>query len=93
MRGLGCILGVELCADRGTREPAASETARTVYRCFENGLLLFSSGLYSNVLEITPPLTLTRADVDRGVDILDRSLADVEAGRVPDAKLGSYAGW
>ncbi len=93
VRGLGCILGVELVRDRGTREPAASETAKTVYRCFENGLLLFYGGLYSNVLEITPPLTLTRADVDRGVDILDRSLADVEAGRVADDTLGSYAGW
>lgn len=93
VRGLGCILGVELVRDRGTREPAALETARTVYRCFENGLLLFYGGLYSNVLEITPPLTLTRADVDRGVDILDRSLADVEAGRVADDELGSYAGW
>ena len=64
-----------------------------MYRCFENGLLLFYSGLYSNVLEITPQLTLTRTDVDRGVDIIDRSLVDVEAGRVSDEKLGAYAGW
>jgi 4-aminobutyrate aminotransferase len=64
-----------------------------VYRCFENGLLLFYGGLYSNVLEITPPLTLTRADVDRGVAIMDRSLTDVESGLVSDEKLGPYAGW
>jgi 4-aminobutyrate aminotransferase len=79
--------------DRGTREPAANETAKLAYRCYENGLLIFYGGLYSNVLELTPPLTLTRADVDRGVDILDRSLTDVEAGRVTDEKLGAYAGW
>jgi 4-aminobutyrate aminotransferase len=93
VRGLGCILGVELVSDRTTREPAARETARLVYRCYENGLLLFYSGLHSNVLEITPPLTLTRAEVDRGVAIIDRSLSDVESGRVNDERVAAYAGW
>jgi len=93
VRGLGCIVGVELVRDRTTRVPAPSETAKTVYRCYENGLLVFYSGLYSNVLEFTPPLTLSVAEVDEGVDKLDRSLADVEAGRVTDESLGKYQGW
>jgi 4-aminobutyrate aminotransferase len=93
VRGLGLILGVELVRDRATREPATIETAKTVFRCFENGLLLFYGGLYSNVLEFTPALTLTRADVDRGVEILDRSLADVEANRIPEERLGKFLSW
>jgi 4-aminobutyrate aminotransferase len=93
VRGLGCILGIELVRDRATREPAAIETAKTVFRCFENGLLLFYGGLYSNVLEFTPPLTLTRAEVDQGVEIIDHSLFDVEAGRVPAERLGKFLGW
>ncbi|MBV9357156.1 MAG: aspartate aminotransferase family protein [Chloroflexi bacterium] len=93
VRGRGCILGLELVRDRTSKEPAPLEAAKLVYRCYENGLLLFYGGLYSNVIEFTPPFTITRADVDQGVDIIDRSLADVEAGRVPDERLGSFLGW
>jgi 4-aminobutyrate aminotransferase len=93
VRGRGCILGLELVRDRTTKEPAPTDAAKLVFRCYENGLLLFYGGLYSNVIEFTPPLTITRADVDRGVDIIDRSLADVEAGRVPDERLGAFLGW
>jgi hypothetical protein len=45
------------------------------------------------VVEFTPALTLSRAEVDQGVEIIDRSLSDVEAGRVPDERLGKFLGW
>lgn len=92
-RGKGMILGVELVRDRDTREPAATEAAKVVYRCKELGLILFYGGIYSNVLEVTPPLTMTRAEADRGLAIIDEALSDVEQGRFPDEKLGRYAGW
>jgi 4-aminobutyrate aminotransferase len=93
VRGKGMILGVELVRDRGTREPAAREAAKVAYRCKELGLIVFYGGIYSNVLEITPPLILTRDQASQGLAILDQALADVEAGRFPDEKLGIYAGW
>ena len=78
--------------ERGSR-PAARQTALTVYRAFQLGLVLYYVGVNSNVLEFTPPLTLTEAEAQEGVAVLDQALADVAAGRVDEALLADFAGW
>ncbi|WP_411034259.1 aspartate aminotransferase family protein [Shinella sp. BYT-45] len=93
VRGRGLALGVELVADRSSRRPAARQTALTVYRAFELGLVLYYVGVSSNVLEFTPPLTLTEAEAQAGVAIVDQALADVAAGRVDETLLADFAGW
>ncbi len=93
VRGRGLILGVELVRNRETKEPASVEAAKVVYRAAELGLLVFYGGIYSNVLEITPPLILSEEEVERGVALLDQAFEDFEQGRVTDERLGDYAGW
>lgn len=93
VRGRGLALGVDLVHDRHSRDPASTTAAKVVYRAFELGVVLFYVGVHSNVLELTPPLTISSEEIVRGVEVLDRALADAEAGRVSDEQVAGFAGW
>ena len=73
-RGLGLLLGIELVKDRQTREPASDAAERVVYRALEKGLSFKVS--MGNILTLTPPLTITRAEMDRALDIIEECLAE-----------------
>jgi 4-aminobutyrate aminotransferase len=93
VRGRGLAIGVDLVRDRDSREPATAEAARVVYRAFELGLVVYYVGMHSNVLELTPSLLLSDAEIDQALDVLDRAIGDVEEGRVPDDIAARFAGW
>jgi 4-aminobutyrate aminotransferase len=93
VRGKGLMIGVELVEDRSSRRPATKDAARLVYRCFELGLLVIYCGLQGNVIELTPPLTLSGPDVDEALGLFEEALVDIEGGRFDDSKLAAYAGW
>jgi 4-aminobutyrate aminotransferase-like enzyme len=78
VRGVGLLHGVELVHDPETRAPAP-DLARDVYRAaLDLGLRVALGG---NVLRITPPFTIERDELERGVELLDRALARVAEGR------------
>ena len=93
VRGRGLAVGVELVADRQARAPATKQAAKLIYRAFELGLVLYYVGANSNVLEMTPPLNLSADEAAEAVAILDRALADVAEGRVPDDIAAGFEGW
>lgn len=93
VRGRGLAIGVELVSDANARTPSKMLAAKTVFRAFELGLVLYYVGLNSNVLELTPPLILTRDEAEQAISILDRALADVEQGHVSDDAVRDFAGW
>jgi 4-aminobutyrate aminotransferase len=92
VRGKGLALGVELVADDGLA-PAPQETALTVYRAHQLGLVIYYVGVSSNVLEFTPPLTLTKPEVDRGLLILDQAMTDVANGVLTRDDIAGFEGW
>jgi 4-aminobutyrate aminotransferase len=93
VRGRGLVIGIELVSDRKAKTPATRECAKVAFRAAELGLALFYVGRRSNVLEITPPLTITAEEVDEGIDLLERALDDVVNDQVTDVATGAYAGW
>ena len=76
VRGEGLLLGVELVKDRHRREPHHELGAATTNRCFELGLSMNIKRRpeRGSVWRIAPPLTVSRAEMDRGLEILDRAL-------------------
>jgi 4-aminobutyrate aminotransferase len=93
VRGLGMIQGVEIVTDRASKVPSQAISAKIVYRAFELGLIVYHAGNWGNVLEITPPLIMTRDQIHEGVALLDRAIVDVLAGKVSDETVAQYAGW
>ena len=75
IRGRGLMFGVDLVVDRGTREPANVLAEKVYYRCLENGLSFKISA--GSVLTLSPPLTISRSDLERALSIVAQALSDM----------------
>lgn len=76
VRGMGLMIGVEFVLDRRSKQPAAALVAALEQNAFRRGLLLLSCG--QSTIRVAPPLVLDAYDVDRGLEIFDAALTDVE---------------
>ncbi len=81
VRGMGLMQGVEFVKDETAqdRAPNAPALARLFEETKKRGLLIGKGGLYGNVARISPPLTVSAAEVDEALRVLDESLGVVEA--------------
>ncbi|MDR1740314.1 MAG: aspartate aminotransferase family protein [Synergistaceae bacterium] len=91
VRGIGLSIGVDLVTNRETKERNRVATSKICYRAWEKGLLLaFFSG---SVLRIQPPLVITKAEMDKALDIIEESMEEFEKGQIPDSVLDTVKGW
>ena len=78
--GLGLLMGMELVKDGKGRERATDLAEEVMYKALTRGLSFKLS--MGNILTLTPPLTLTRDEMDQAMDSLDACLteATIETG-------------
>jgi len=79
VRGMGLIQGLELVEDRQSKVPATAQAAMAMEVARQHGLIIGKGGTFGNVLRVTPPMNIARADVDQFIEVLDKALAAVGA--------------
>jgi 4-aminobutyrate aminotransferase len=75
VRGPGLMIGVELVADRATREPDGATCETVLRRCADEGLLLLSCGVQHTVIRWIPPLDVTGDEIGEALGIFRGVLA------------------
>jgi 4-aminobutyrate aminotransferase len=90
IRGMGLLIGVEIERDG---LPANDLAHKVVYAAWKSGLLLYYLGLYGNVLILVPPLVITQAEVDLGLEKLSNAINMVEEGEISDNDIKRFQAW
>jgi 4-aminobutyrate aminotransferase / (S)-3-amino-2-methylpropionate transaminase / 5-aminovalerate transaminase len=80
IRGRGAMIAVELVAGPDDKTPNPGAATEISQRCHRNGLVTLTAGTYGNVLRFLPPLTMTDALLEEGLDILEDAFLAVAEG-------------
>jgi len=81
VRGLGAMIALEMVEGGDPRRPATDLVKRILASTLERGLLVIPCGHHGNILRLLVPLTISDADLDRGVAILEEEILRHAGGR------------
>jgi 4-aminobutyrate aminotransferase len=73
VRGMGMMIGVEFVKDRATKKPDVELRDRVEMASYQRGLVLLGCG--ANSIRWSPPLILTKENVDVALEIFDQAIA------------------
>jgi 4-aminobutyrate aminotransferase len=76
VRGIGLMIGVEFVKDQSSKKADDQLRDRIVDLAFERGLLLLGCG--KSVIRLAPPLSVSKPEVDEGLEILEESITIAE---------------
>jgi 4-aminobutyrate aminotransferase len=80
VRGRGLMIALETCHRDDALTPWPEASVALMESCRRRGLLVGKGGLYGNVLRMAPPLSLTTAEANEGLDIIEAAAEEVAAG-------------
>lgn len=77
VRGLGAMCAMEIVKDRHSKIPDKDTVGKIVKAAGERGLMVLSAGLYSNVIRLLMPITITDDQLEEGLQILEEAMEAV----------------
>ena len=77
VRGMGLLWGIELVTNRTTKEKAVAEAEEIMYECLKLGLSFKVSK--GNVLQLSPPLTISQEELEKALEILNEAFLKTNA--------------
>lgn len=77
VRGIGLMLGIEFVTDRTSKKRAGELRDAIVDLAFERGLLMLGCG--KNTIRVSPPLNVTKAEIDEGFELFEAAITAAES--------------
>ncbi len=75
VRGVGCLLGIELVKDKATREPFEKAGQLVYQKAFRKGLAWIPAG---HILRMSPPLIMDDDVALKGLEIIEESIYETQ---------------
>lgn len=75
VRCKGCLLGVELVKDKGTKEPFDAAGKMVYQRAFAKGLAWIPAG---HILRMSPPIVMPNDVAEKAMDLIEEAIDETE---------------
>lgn len=90
VRGLGLSIGIDIVSDKENKTKDAEAALKICNRLFEKGAVMIA--LAESVLRFQPPLVITDEELDRVLNMMEETFAELAAGKLDDYDV-SGQGW
>lgn len=75
VRAKGCLMGIELVKDKGTKAPFDEAGKRVYQKAFAKGLAWIPAG---HILRMSPPVVMEEDVLLKGLDMIDEAIGETE---------------